>query len=245
MSEYSSRDAHNAKLQKYNFRGARLTNRTCKGTRRIMNEHRVTSVRWTSRQRGEKSRTRIFDPRTRNYCMERRSTANLNRIQSKLTYIALNNGMTNCCKYTQLLNFIALLEFPSRKINEKFKTSLLSSSSFSLFFFILRIIFHPVSIINVALKFLIRISVVIFCVTLFGNVRARERERDRSFIDQTKSTRNNGTMNVSLTCQSRRLLPRSNGCYASILDSFVRCSLLVSFREIFANIFQAMIIIII
>lgn len=98
-----------------------------------MNEHRVMSVRWTSRQRGEKSRKRIFDLRMRNYCMERRSTANLNRIQSKLTYIALNNGMTNCCKYTQLLNFIALLEFLSRKINEKFKTSLLSS--FSLFFF--------------------------------------------------------------------------------------------------------------
>lgn len=206
-----------------------------------MEAHRErASVRWTSRQRGEKSRTRIFDLRMRNYCMERRSTANLNRIQSKLTYIALNNGMTNCCKYTQLLNFIALLEFLSRKINEKFKTSLLSS--FSLFFFILRIIFHPVSIINVALKFLIRISVVIFCVTLFGNERAKERER--SFIDQTKSTRNNGTMNVSLTCQSRRLLPRSNGCYALILDSSARCSLSVSFREIFANIFQATIIII-
>lgn len=206
-----------------------------------MEAHRErASVRWTSRQRGEKSRTRIFDLRMRNYCMERRSTANLNRIQSKLTYIALNNGMTNCCKYTQLLNFIALLEFLSRKINEKFKTSLLSS--FSLFFFILRIIFHPVSIINVALKFLIRISVVIFCVTLFGNERAKERER--SFIDQTKSTWNNGTMNVSLTCQSRRLLPRSNGCYALILDSSARCSLSVSFREIFANIFQATIIII-
>lgn len=79
--------------------------------------------------------------------------------------------MTNCCKYTYLSNFIALIEFASRKINEKFKTSLLSSLPFSPSFFILRIIFHPVSIINVALKFLIRISVVIFCVTLFGNER--------------------------------------------------------------------------
>lgn len=159
-------------------------------------------------------------------------------------YIALNNSMTNCCKYTYLSNFIALIEFVSRKINVKFKTSLLSSLSFSLSFF------YPPN--NISSRIDHQCHPKIFnphqCRYILRDViwkrtTERERERKKSFIDQTKSTRNNGMMNVSLTCQSRRLLPRSNGCHASILDSSVRCSLPVSFREIFANIFQATIMI--
>lgn len=88
----------------------------------------------------------------------------------------------------------------SRRCNHEIKSPLLLGIFLPIFLFFFFFFFYQTNIrsraVNMALKFQICINVDI----LYGatrHIRCSERE---SFIDRTKTGRNNGTMNVLLTC---------------------------------------------